>query len=137
MIAPCAVNASAKSVQEVINERQKGFKVMGRSMRTIGKMFRSGKVDQEQLEQAVNAIEQQSTQLPTWFVQKSSSSHYETEALPIIWQQNGEFKQRARELQNAVKQVQSLLQAHEQRLKPALIKLRNTCSSCHDKFKAE
>lgn len=132
-----SVNAHADHTDGLIKERKKGFKVMGKSMRAMGKMLKSGDVDMTEVGKRVKAIKVQSLKLPDWFAQESSNKSYETDALPAIWTDKTDFAAKAKALQMAATEVESSLQQQDFQLKAALLKLKKTCGSCHDKYKAD
>lgn len=131
------VNAHADHTDALIKERKKGFKVMGKSMRAMGKMLKSGDIDMAEVNNRVKAIKVQSLKLPGWFEQESSNKSYETDALPAIWSDKADFAKKAKALQVAATEVESMLNKDDFQLKAALKAFKKTCGSCHDKYKAD
>ncbi len=135
--ASTSVNAHADHTDALIKERKKGFKVMGKSMRAMGKMLKSGNVDMAEVNNRVKAIKVQSLKLPGWFEQESSNKSYKTDALPAIWSDTADFAEKAKALQMAAAEVEGMLNKDDFQLKTALKTFKKTCGSCHDKYKAD
>lgn len=133
----CTISAQPEHTDSLIKERKKGFKMMGRSMRAMGKMLKSGDIDVAKVATSVEAIKQQSLALPGWFEQESSNQSYKTDALPAIWRNKEDFDKKAKALQLAASEVESMLKKDDFQLKTALKALKKTCGSCHDKYKAD
>ncbi len=135
--ASASVLAHADHSANVIEERQKAFRVMGKSMRAMGKMLKSGEIDKAEVEQKVKAIKIQALKLPGWFEQELSNKTHETEALPAIWSNKADFADKVKALQNATTDIEAMMQQENFELKAAMLKLKRTCGSCHDKYKAD
>lgn len=137
MATSTSVNAHADHTDALIKERKKGFKVMGKSMRAMGKMMISGDVDLAVVADKVKAIKVQSLKLPQWFAQDSSNKSYKTDALPAIWTDKADFAAKAKALQDAAKSIEIQLKQDDFQLRNAMSQLKKTCGSCHDKYKAD
>lgn len=137
LVTSTSVSAHADHTDALIKERKKGFKVMGKSMRAMGKMMKSGDVDMAVVAEKVKAIKVQSLKLPDWFAQKSSNENYSTDALPAIWTDKADFAVKAKALQDAAKDVEAKLKQDDFQLRAALLQFKKTCGSCHDKYKAD
>lgn len=132
-----AVEAHADHTDALIKERKKGFKVMGKSMRTIGKMMKSGDVDMKVVANKIKAIKVQSLKLPDWFAKESSNQSYSTDALPEIWTNNADFTKKIKALQNAAMDAEKQLDNDDFQLRAAMLNIKKTCGACHDKYKAD
>ena len=132
-----SVSAHGDHTEGLIKERKKGFKVMGKSMRAMGKMMKSGDVDMTVVADKVKAIKVQSLKLTNWFAQESSNKTHSTDALPAIWSDKADFAEKTKALQDAAKDIESRLKGDDFQLKAAMLQLKKTCGSCHDKYKAD
>lgn len=132
-----SVNAHADHTDALIKERKKGFKVMGKSMRAMGKMMKSGDVDMAVVANKVKAIKVQSLKMSDWFAKESSNEKYSTDALPAIWSDKADFAAKAKALQDAAKDIEAKLTQDDFQLRSAMLQLKKTCGSCHDKYKAD
>ena len=132
------VMSHADHSASVIKERKQGFKKMGKSMRAMGKQLKSGTNDMAVIEKSVNTIKVQSMKLESWFKQETSTeSGYKTDALPAIWSNKPDFAKKAKALRDAATDVQNSLGNSDFELKAAMMQLKKTCGSCHDKYKAD
>lgn len=137
LMTSSTVNAHADHTDALIKERKKGFKVMGKSMRAVGKMMKSGDVDMAIVANKIKAIKVQSLKLPNWFAKESSSESYSTEALPAIWADKADFIKKAKALQDAAKDAEKKLKQDDFQLRAAMLQIKKACGSCHDKYKAD
>jgi len=132
-----ALAHSDHGTASLIKERKQGFKVMGKSMRAMGKMMKSGNTDIAEVSKRVDAIKTQSLKISDWFAVESSNESHKTDALPAIWTEKAEFAKKAKALQTAATEVQDMLKKDDFQLKAAMMKLKKTCGSCHKQFKAD
>lgn len=132
-----AVQAHADHSEAVIKERKKGFKVMGKSMRAMGKMLKSGDVDMAVVASKVKAIKIQSLKMEDWFDKEISNKTHDTDALPVIWQDKADFAEKIKALQLAASNAEAAMKKGNFELKSAMLAFKKSCGSCHDKYKAD
>lgn len=132
------VLAHANHGANEVKERKQGFKKMGKSMRAMGKMLKSGSTDMDVVKKSVNTLKVQSMKINTWFNNETSTeSGMKTDALPAIWENKKDFAKKAKALTAAATKVQNSLGNSDFELKAALMSLKKTCGSCHKKYKAD
>ena len=132
-VAAAGFSASAQDPIDYIEARQGIMKFIGQQMRTLGGM-QQGRIefDEQYVQTAGKAIETMAKTLPLLFPEGTETGG-NTEALPAIFEDPGNFWEATVGLQNAARQLQqSVSQEH---LQQSFRYLNDSCRSCHSRFR--
>jgi len=132
-----AMPASAQ--QAVIDERKEGFKAMGSAMKAINAELKNEKPNAANLLAAAEKLANLSPKVQGWFPEGTSrDSGKDTDALPYIWKNKEKFGQLSDALVVQSKAMLPLASAADiSGIKKQLGVLKDTCSSCHESFRAD
>ena len=106
---------------------------MGRNMGVLGKMLqKKAPFDRGKAVQAINNIEQLAVETPTVFERRVLDP--KSEAKDLIWEEFETFTKISNGLATSAKQLSSSMKSFDD-LRPALIKLSQSCKECHSRFR--
>ncbi|MGI9352762.1 MAG: c-type cytochrome [Rhizobiaceae bacterium] len=119
----------------VVKERMDIMSDIGRSMKTIGQMIRSGEYDPKIAKQAALAIQEHASRIANLF--PDGSIEEPSEALPSIWTNWDEFVAVAGKMDADAAQLARIAgnSAGIDDIKRQFRQLGKSCSGCHEKFR--
>lgn len=138
--ASLAAQAATPDVQTLVKERQQGFQNMGKSMKAMGKnLKKKEQADFAVIAQAARTLAQESQKIPGWFPKGSGpETKLEMEALASIWEPQSDFKAIADKLAKDSAQLVNLISSKDHKaIITQLRKVKGSCGSCHDSYKAD
>jgi len=124
---------------KVTQTRQAVLKVVGWNVGPMGAMVR-GLIDWDQEAFALRArrVAWMTTMIRDAFRPDTSSFDVQTEALPVIWEDFGEFETLAANLEaSAAKLAESAGAGDEAATKAAFAAMVDDCRACHDRFRVK
>ena len=131
------VTASGAEPAAVIEQRQEGFKTMGKSIKAIRNAMKSGATNTDDVKQAALAIQSQAGKIAEWFPAGSGAeSGVATDALPYIWKNTEKFDRITQELIAASAELVSVTAAGED-VNGAFRATAKTCKGCHQSYRAD
>lgn len=130
---------ATSDLQTLIEERQFGFKMMGRNIKSLRIELKKDTPDYEVMKKASMAIQTEAKKLPVWFPAGSGQeSGIMTDSLAYIWKNPDKFYQFGKDLELA---TQSMIESAEAADKSAslghLKAIKASCSGCHQSFRAD
>lgn len=131
--------APASAQQDIVDERQKGFKALGGAMKTLRNELKGGEPDSAKISKAAEEMANLSAKIPHWFPKGSGpDSGIDTDALAYIWKNNEKFTRISNDLISDTKAMVPLAAGTDySAVKKQLMKVKDNCSSCHDSFRAD
>lgn len=134
-----AFTTQAEDFSSLIDERQKGFKTMGRNLKIVRTEFKGESPDFSVVETALLAIQTEAKKVSGWFPSGSGpESGLETDALAYIWKNTDKFSTLAGDLETATEAFLTAAKSSDvSASKNALNMMKDACSSCHKSFRAD
>jgi cytochrome c556 len=129
----------ASAQQAVIDERKEGFKAMGAAMKGLNGELKNEKPDAARMLAAAEKLATLSQKIPGWFPEGSGrDSGKDTDALPYIWKNKEKFSQLSDALIVQSKAMVPLTSSSDiAAIKKQLLVIKDTCSSCHESYRAD
>ncbi|BFM08833.1 c-type cytochrome [Halioxenophilus aromaticivorans] len=128
---------SLADTAEITEQRQAGFKTMGKSVKAIRNALKAGDTTTPAVKDAAAAINQEASQLAQWFPEGSGpESGLSTDALPYIWKNTEKFQRISQDLISASAELVSALDAGADIDAPFKTVLK-TCKGCHQSYRAD
>jgi cytochrome c556 len=115
------------------NEREDTMKHIGRSLRPLVEMSKSGKFDQAEVQKDGTAIAGYLDHFKDLF--PAGTEKQDDKALPTIWSDAAGFEQHRVDAKNAALALAATTDLAG--FQTALKTLGGTCGSCHDKYRAK
>ncbi len=131
--------AQSMAAPAVIAERKEGFKAMGVAMKTINAELKKESPDAAAMTATAAKLVAAAEKIPNWFpVGSGPEAGVETDALPYIWKAKDKFDQTSNKLILDTKALAAATSgADVAAIKKQLITVKDTCSSCHESFRAD
>jgi cytochrome c556 len=132
-----AAAANPAAVQKLVDARTAHYKEIGKAAKAIHDELGQSQPNLATVQTNARVIEALAAQIPTWFPAGSGPQPgVKTEALPIIWQQQPLFKQRAAGLAAAAHELAAAsVSGNLDATKAATSNLFGACKGCHDTFR--
>jgi cytochrome c556 len=133
-IAEAQTNAAAS-----ITARQDAMKAQGGAMRTLTPIVRGEQPwSQQAAVQAATTLNNVSKAIPTVFPQGSGPEAGKTDALPVIWQNFGDFQAKSKALETESAKLLQLAQAGDEAgFKAQFPAVGRTCGGCHETYRVK
>lgn len=127
------------SMEELIQERQMGFKYMGRDLKTLRVELKKDAPDFAEMQSAAESIQSQAAKVASWFpVGSGEEAGVKTDALPYIWKNPDKFSQLSAELNQAAQAATLAAAAKDtEASKQQLKAIKSACSACHRSYRAD
>lgn len=122
----------------IVKERMDAMSEIGDSMKSVGRMLKSGPYDPQVAIAAGNAIAGHAGEALTELFPEGSLQP-QSEANPAIWNDWPAFEDHAGDLQSAALALKTLAEAgaNKQQLAGAFGDLAGTCKACHQEFRVK
>jgi cytochrome c556 len=132
-----ATAAWAATPAETITARQTNFKQIGRASKGIADELKKPEADMVVIRTNAGTIVGLAGNIHRWFPRGSGAESGEkTGALPVIWQQGGQFNRAAGQLVTAARNLQrAAASGNLDQVKAAYPAMGAACKGCHDTFK--
>lgn len=127
------------TVKEQIEARQGHLKKIGKAFKTISDQLKASSPDVAQIQAAAASVPKEALGMADWFPEGTGpESGVETEALPIIWEDQADFSEKVTAMQDAAAQLDTIAQGGDVAAIAAAFKTTGgTCKDCHDKFRLD
>ncbi|WBU63138.1 c-type cytochrome [Paracoccus aerodenitrificans] len=125
-------------VAQAIKARQGFYTMLGANMGTLAAMARGDvEYDEAMAAQAAGNIEALTQySLPIHFIEGSSNADVEgTDALPAIWENMDDFRQKFADLGEAASGAGDAVMGGQENIGPVLGQLGGACKACHDSYR--
>lgn len=134
-----ATAAWAATPAETITARQANFKQMGRASKAVGDQLKQGAPDVAVIRTNAGILAQSATRVHGGFPRGTGpEAGVKTTALPIIWQQGRQFRDKANQLVTATRAFQrAAAGGNVGAIKAAYPAVGAACKGCHDTFKGK
>lgn len=135
-----ALLAAPASAQEaVMKERHHGFEDMGAAMKAINQQLKGGKPDTAVIAKSAKELVALAEKLPNWFPAGSGpESGIKTDALPLIWKAREKFDGLGQDLIVDTKALLAATSSSDSAaIKKQFMAVKDTCSSCHESYRAD
>ncbi|ACE85356.1 cytochrome c'' [Cellvibrio japonicus Ueda107] len=131
--------APVAAQQDIIDERQDGFKEMGTAMKTLRDELKRGKPDAAKLSAAAEQLSVLAEKIPAWFPEGSGpAAGLKTDARDYIWENREKFDAISQALIAESKKMSALGSSGDaSALQKQLIVIRDNCASCHDSYRVD
>ena len=135
VIAISGIAFAHSGAKGIVKERMDMMSDVGKRMKTIGTMLRSGEFDRETAKQAALVIQGHAVRIPDLFPDGSIDGP--TEALPSIWTNWEEFVAAAEKMDITAAQLAKIADTSSSvdEIKQQFGQLGKSCSGCHEKFR--
>ena len=132
LLTATAISADSEGIYKY---RSALMKAVGGQMASMGASLK-GQVFTENLKLHASAMADLADIVPLVFPKGSGSD--KSEALPVIWENPEEFKQRVDDFVSAAKQLEKIASSGDMKaFGGGIQKLGKTCKGCHDNFREE
>lgn len=130
---------SDKQAKNAVEFRKSIFQLVKSNVGPFGAMAKGQMpIDEALIEKNATRLHQLSLMLPDYFVADTRNNDVQTSALDKIWDNQGDFNQKA---QNMTTKAKELLDAVQNKKSDEYVgKMRaifGTCKACHDDYKAD
>ncbi|MBE1288106.1 MAG: cytochrome c [Alteromonadaceae bacterium] len=130
---------SDKQAKNAVEFRKSIFQLVKSNVGPFGAMAKGQMpIDEALIEKNATRLHQLSLMLPDYFVADTRNNDVQTSALDKIWDNQGDFNQKA---QNMTTKSEELLDAVQNKKSDEYVgKMRaifGTCKACHDDYKAD
>ena len=124
---------------EVVKDRQANYKKIGKAFKAVRDELGKPSPSVEVLQASGKTLDELAPQLPSWFPAGTGpEAGVKTEALPVIWTKNDDFKKAAANLATQAHAFNVAAQSGKiDDVKAMVPKLGGACKACHDTFKAK
>lgn len=141
--APDAANQGSKmlpngmTVKQQIEARQKNLKELGAAMKTVSDQLKSSAPSLDAIRPAVQTIKSHAPDLANWFPEGSGpDTGIETEALAVIWEDQGGFQAAHQRLVAESSKLSDLATGEDFAAIGAQVgAVGGACKNCHDNFR--
>jgi cytochrome c556 len=129
----------ASAQQDLVDERQQGFKDMGAAMKTLRDELKGGKPDYASVAAAAEQLSTLSAKIPAWFPAGSGpAAGLETDAREYIWENKAKFDSITQQFITESGELVALAKSEDAKgLQQKLGAIRDNCSACHDSFRVD
>lgn len=132
-----APDKSAPTIEELIERREKNFKKIGKSFKTINDSIKAGDATSQASLDAIKVVGKLAPKIGNWFPEGTGpESGFKTEAKAVIWTDSEDFGVKITEFQAA---IAALVLAGESgdaaAVTAAFGAAGKTCKSCHDVYR--
>ncbi len=137
--SPGVTAQSVDEARQAAQTRQSVLKLMGWNMGPLGAMAR-GRIPFDAGRVATNAgrMVALAEMLPESFGVDTRNTAIRTDALDLIWEQESEFADKARNTLLAAQALNAVAAGgNESEIRRAIGKLGQSCGDCHDRFKSD
>lgn len=123
----------------VVQERQEGFKTMGRAFKAVAAMAKQGATDNPRIVEAAEAISNRSQLISGWFPEGTGiDDGADTDALNYIWKNSDKFQRLTKDIEVQTSALLSAARSGDANLIASAIKsTKDACSACHKSFRAD
>ena len=137
--ASFAVSAIAATPAETIKDRQGHMKQIGKATKAVFDELKKPDPSIATFQASGKTLDELAPQVPNWFPAGTGpEAGVKTEALPVIWTKNDDFKKAAANLATQAHAFNLAAQSGSlDQVKAAAPKLGGACKACHDQFKAK
>ncbi len=134
-----AVKDVDPATKTLIESRQKNFKTLAGNFKTVREANKAGELNSPEVIAALTTMSALAGELTTWFPAGSGpETGVKMEALPAIWEDKATFETLAGDLNAAITETKTALEAGEFEKASAMANsIGKNCGACHDKFKAD
>jgi len=124
---------------DVIAERQEGFKAMGAAMKKMRKQMKSDAPDMAVMLGAAEKMAMNAPRIANWFPAGSGpESGKDTDALAYIWKNTDKFSRLSKAAVNETKALVTAVKTQDTAvIKKQLKVVMNTCKTCHKSFRED
>ncbi|WP_395390978.1 cytochrome c [Novosphingobium sp. BL-8A] len=128
---------SAVDVGAIVKERKANFKDIGKSNKVAKAALESTPPDFATASSAAASIKEDAGKIVGFFPEGTGpDASSKTEALPVIWQKNGEFKAAAAKLASAADELKTAADAKDlAATAKAMGNIGGACKGCHEQFR--
>ncbi|WP_317930265.1 cytochrome c [Halioxenophilus sp. WMMB6] len=139
LLASAATCFAASDMESLIDERQQGFKAMGKGMKALNKGLKADELNLAELAAAASAIADNAGKIDGWFPAGSGmESGVETEALDYIWKNNSKFTSITADMVTAAKALLAATEGGDAgAIQNALGEAGKSCKACHNSFRED
>lgn len=132
-----AMVAVAAAPGAVIQKRQENFKAMGKAMKAISDEFKLPSPNPAVIKANANTLAAAAAKVKGHFPKGTGpESGVKTDALPVIWQKQAEFKAADAKAVAATKALVAAANSGDlARMQAAVGPVGGTCKGCHDTFR--
>ncbi|HYJ31526.1 MAG TPA: cytochrome c [Allosphingosinicella sp.] len=121
----------------IMKARHDNYEEMGDAMKGINRELKAGSPDVAAIQRHAALIARYGPQIPTWFPQGSGPEAGRTRAKAEIWSDAATFRSAAQRMEQASASFNAAAQTgNVDAIRGALPALKDSCSNCHDKFRA-
>ncbi len=121
-----------------IEQRQSAMKRIGASMKILVGFSKGDVADPAQARQAAGTLHGLARQLPKWWPAGTAAGVAKSKARPEIWQQRGQFNQRAAAFRAAAAAMDRAAASGDKAKVGEQVKtLGGTCKGCHDLYQVK
>jgi cytochrome c556 len=137
--AGVSATAAWAAPADTISARQTNFKQMGRAQKAVGDQLKQSAPDVATIRTNAGVLVQSAGRVHGGFPRGTGpEAGVKTAALPIIWQQNGQFREKANQLVGATRGFQrTAAGGNIGAIKAAFPAVGAACKGCHDTFKGK
>ena len=139
VVGSFAVGAIAATPAETVKARQANYKQIGKAFKAVRDELKNPAPSIAVMQASGKTFDELAPKLPTWFPAGTGpEAGVKTEALPVIWQKNDDFKAAAAKFATAAHAFNLAAQSGNiDAVKAAVPGLGGACKNCHDTFKAK
>jgi cytochrome c556 len=130
---PLTVRAH-EGVKGVVKERMDAMESMAKAMKAISQKIKS-KRDLESIKREAKSIQEGAAKMPSLF--PSESDGHPSAAQPAIWSRWTDFEAKAQELATESGKLAEADTRDAKGLTKQVARVSQTCSSCHDTYRAK
>lgn len=131
--------AQSFAAPAVIAERKEGLKSMGAAMKALSAELKNESPNAAAMAASAAKLVATAEKIPGWFpVGSGPEAGVETDALPYIWKAKDKFDQTSNKLIIDTKALAAAtLGSDVAAIKKQLLVVKDTCSSCHESYRAD
>ncbi|MEC4591299.1 MULTISPECIES: c-type cytochrome [Nitrospirillum] len=131
-----SVAHAALDPAEIVKARQQDMKKLGGGMKVFMGYLKDDKGTAQDVAAAAAAMEAVTKGLPDQFTEGTDVGVGESEALPVIWQENAKFRQGFTDLAQALDKILALpATADKAAIGQAVQAVGGTCKQCHETYR--
>lgn len=137
--AASVVLPNGMTVKEQIEARQGHLKKMGKAFKAINDQLKAGSPDLAQIQAAAALVPKEAEGMVDWFPEGTGpEAGVKTEALPVIWEDKPDFNDKAKAMQDAAAQLDTVAQGGDvAAIATAFQTTGGKCKACHDKYRED
>ena len=128
---------TAQDHKAIMKARHDHYEEMGDAMKGINRELKAGSPDVAAIQRHAALIHRYGPRILTWFPEGSGPEAGRTRAKAEIWSDAATFRSAAQRLEQAAAAFHAAAQGgNVDAIRGALPALKDSCSNCHDKFRA-